>query len=156
MKVNEMMRAMARLLVEEDPEVQRRLRQELADWLMDDERCVTEEDAAKAVLMEVGVSANLSGHRYLVAALALVARKPELMDRSLIKGVYGAVAEQMGTTDSKVERGMRHAIEAAWARCDPEALYAWFGNSVSPDKGRPTVGQFLGRMADEVRERVGA
>ena len=156
MKVNEMMRAMARFLGEEDPEVQRRLRQELAAWLLDDERCVTEEDAAKAVLMEVGVSAHLSGHRYLVAALALVARKPELMDRSLIKGVYGAVAEQMGTTDSKVERGMRHAIEAAWDRCDPEVLYAWFGNSVSIDKGRPTVGQFLGRMADEVRERVGS
>jgi hypothetical protein len=155
MKVNELMRAMARFLVEEDPEVQRRLRQVLADWLMEDERCVTEEDAAKAVLMEVGVSAHLSGHRYLVAALALVARKPELMDRSLVKGVYGAVAEQMGTTASIVERGMRHAIEATWDRCDPEALYAWFGNSVSPDKGRPTVGQFLGRMAEEVRGRVG-
>ena len=66
---------------------------------------------------------------------------------SLTKELYPRVAKEFGSTPDRVERAMRHAIETAWDRGDPGTINSCFGYSVSAMKGKPTVGEFVSRMA---------
>lgn len=66
---------------------------------------------------------------------------------SMTKELYPRVAKAFGTTSSRAERCMRHAIESAWDRGDPYTINACFGYSVDPERGVPTVGEFVSRMA---------
>jgi len=35
-----------------------------------------------------------------------------------------------------------------------EVLMRYFGNTVSPDKGKPTNGEFIARLANVVKQRM--
>ena len=58
------------------------------------------------------------------------------------------------TTASRVERAIRHLIEVTWSRGDLEVLNRYFGNTLSPEKGKPTNGEFIARMANVVKQRM--
>lgn len=90
----------------------------------------------------MGFRENLMGTPMLRAAIKLW--EPGV---SITKEIYPAVAKQFGTTPSRVERAMRHAIESAWERGDYHTIESVFGGSVSADKGKPTNGDFIARMA---------
>ena len=66
------------------------------------------------------------------------------------KGLYPAVAKRFGTTPSRVERAIRHAIEVAWDRGDLETLQKYFGYTVSNTKGKPTNSEFIAMIADRL------
>lgn len=66
---------------------------------------------------------------------------------SVTNELYPRVAKEFGSTPGRVERAMRHAIETAWDRGNPGTINACFGYSTSPEKGKPTVGEFVSRMA---------
>ncbi|MBE6950777.1 MAG: hypothetical protein E7451_05505 [Ruminococcaceae bacterium] len=66
---------------------------------------------------------------------------------SVTKEIYPAVAKLFGSTASRVERNMRHAIESAWDRGDYYSIESVFGGSISEEKGKPTNGEFIARMA---------
>ena len=53
-----------------------------------------------------------------------------------------------------MERGTRHLIEVTWTRADMDILCGYFGNTVSPDRGKPTNGEFIARIANVVRQRM--
>lgn len=65
----------------------------------------------------------------------------------MTKELYPAIARQFGSTPSRVERAMRHAIETAFERGDPGTIEHCFAFSISGDKGKPTVSEFISRMA---------
>lgn len=65
--------------------------------------------------------------------------------------VYPTIAEAHGTTPSRVERAMRHAIETAWNRGDIDFINRIFGHTVDAEKGRPTNSAFIARVASKVR-----
>ena len=67
----------------------------------------------------------------------------------ITKELYPMIASMVGSTPSRVERSMRHAIESAFDRGDPLIINGIFGYSLSPDKGKPTNWEFIGRMARE-------
>ena len=50
---------------------------------------------------------------------------------AITKVLYPQVAKTFGTTPSRVERAIRHAIEVAWDRGDLETLQKYFGYTVS-------------------------
>jgi two-component system response regulator (stage 0 sporulation protein A) len=60
------------------------------------------------------------------------------------------VAKRFGTTPSRVERAIRHAIEVAWDRGDLETLQKFFGYTVSNTKGKPTNSEFIAMIADRL------
>ena len=64
--------------------------------------------------------------------------------------LYPAVARKFGTTASRVERAIRHAIEVAWDRGDLETLQKYFGYTVSNVKGKPTNSEFIAMIADRI------
>ena len=65
--------------------------------------------------------------------------------------LYPEVAKRFGTTASRVERAIRHAIEVAWDRGDLETLQKYFGYTVSNVKGKPTNSEFIAMIADRLQ-----
>ena len=41
-----------------------------------------------------------------------------------------------------------------WSRGDMDILNRYFGNTVSADKGKPTNGEFIARLANVVKQRM--
>lgn len=56
-----------------------------------------------------------------------------------------------GTTPSRVERAIRHAIEVAWGRGDPKTVESIFGYTISASKGKPTNSEFIAMISDKLR-----
>ena len=104
----------------------------------------------RQVLLEIGVPDHLRGHEYLLAAIEMAIVDPGAV-HGIVKKVYIPVAEKYGSTYTKVERAIRTAIEAAWNRADLEDLRKCFGSTVDPMRGRPTVREFIARLANYIR-----
>lgn len=111
------------------------------------------EDEIRKLLVELGVPGNIRGHRYLVEALKIAYHEPGII-HEMTKGFYPRVATAVGTTPTKTERCIRHAIEVAWERCDVDVLKAYFGNTVSPLKGKPTNSEFVARCVSIIQQRA--
>lgn len=99
------------------------------------------------VIHEIGVPAHIKGYQYLREAIMLAVCDMEVIN-AVTKVLYPAVAKKFGTTPSRVERAIRHAIEVAWDRGDLETLQKFFGYTVSNIKGKPTNSEFIAMIAD--------
>ena len=107
----------------------------------------------RELLLELGAPDHLVGHPYVVQAVVMVVRDRSYID-NITFGLYPQLAATFETTASRVERGIRHLIEVTWNRVDMDVLNRYCGNTVSPDKGKPTNGEFLARMANVVKLRM--
>lgn len=107
----------------------------------------------RRVLTRIGVPGHLVGHPYILRAVMLTAA-----DGGAVKGatrpggLYHIIAEEFGTTATRVERAIRHGIEVAWNRCDPDVVMEYFGNTVNPNTGKPTNLEFISRIASVIRD----
>ena len=102
------------------------------------------------VIHEIGVPAHIKGYQYVRYAIILAVENMDVIN-SITKTLYPKVAQQFGTTPSRVERAIRHAIEVAWDRGDLETLQHYFGYTVSNTKGKPTNSEFIALIADKLR-----
>lgn len=98
------------------------------------------------ILMEIGIPAHIMGYRHLRTALRLAVENPDIID-AITEELYTQVAKTHHTTPSRVERGIRYAIEVAWDRGDTDVLGRHFGNSISIEKGKPTNSEFIARIS---------
>ncbi len=101
------------------------------------------------VLHEIGVPAHIKGYQYLREAILYAVADMEVIN-AVTKVLYPTVAKRFGTTASRVERAIRHAIEVAWDRGDLETLQSYFGYTVSNAKGKPTNSEFIAMIADRM------
>ena len=152
MKVDALMRLCAA-----DNEIDRsRIREELVQML-DSRRiippCCDPEYLIREMLLELGSPDHLSGHPYVVQAILLVIHNRTYID-SITFGLYPQLAVMFNTTAPRVERAIRHLIEVTWARGELDVLNRYFGNTVSAEKGKPTNGEFIARMANLVKQRL--
>ena len=102
-----------------------------------------------AIIHEIGVPAHIKGYQYLREAIGLAVEDMEIIN-AVTKVLYPAVAKKFGTTASRVERAIRHAIEVTWDRRDLETLQKYFGYTVSNAKGKPTNSEFIAMIADRI------
>ena len=72
------------------------------------------------------------------------------MINAITKELYPAVATEFGTTPSKVERAIRHAIEVAWARGKIENINNIYGVKVFGRGEKPTNGELIALIADKL------
>ena len=107
----------------------------------------------RELLLELGAPDHLVGHPYTVQAILLVVQDRTYID-SITFGLYPQLAAMFDTSASRVERAIRHLIEVTWSRGDLDVLNRYFGNTVSAEKGKPTNGEFIARMANVVRQRL--
>ena len=101
------------------------------------------------IIHEIGVPAHIKGYQYLREAIRLTVEDMDSIN-AVTKVLYPAVAKKFGTTASRVERAIRHAIEVAWDRGDLETLQKYFGYTVSNAKGKPTNSEFIAMIADRI------
>ena len=102
------------------------------------------------VIHEIGVPAHIKGYQYLREAIIIAVEDMEVIN-AVTKILYPEVAKHFGTTASRVERAIRHAIEVAWDRGDLETLQKYFGYTVSNAKGKPTNSEFIAMIADRLQ-----
>ena len=103
-----------------------------------------------SILHEVGVPAHIKGYMYLREAIAMVYNNVEILG-SITKVLYPEIATTFGTTSSRVERAIRHAIEIAWVRGNVDAISDIFSYTISYNKSKPTNSEFIAMIADRLR-----
>ena len=119
-----------------------------------DSRSMKKEDNLEAlvtnIIHEVGVPAHIKGYQYLREAIIMVVNDIDVINQ-ITKSLYPKIAHKFGTTPSRVERAIRHAIEVAWGRGQQEAVENIFGYTISAAKGKPTNSEFIAMIADKLR-----
>jgi len=74
-------------------------------------------------------------------------------DRDVInritKELYPGIAKRYGTSSSKVERAMRHAIEVAWNRGRLDTTNQLLGVNLFNERDKPTNGEFISLIAEK-------
>ena len=108
------------------------------------------ESTVTAIIHEIGVPAHIKGYQYLRESILIAVKDMEVIN-AVTKILYPEVAKRFGTTASRVERAIRHAIEVAWDRGDLETLQKYFGYTVSNTKGKPTNSEFIAMIADRLQ-----
>ncbi|MBR6657243.1 MAG: sporulation transcription factor Spo0A [Oscillospiraceae bacterium] len=102
------------------------------------------------IIHQIGVPAHIKGYHYLREAIMMAVNDIEIMN-SVTKCLYPSVAKKHGTTSSRVERAIRHAIEVAWDRGDVDLLNSYFGYTIHSGKGKPTNSEFISLIADKLQ-----
>lgn len=102
------------------------------------------------IMLDIGVPAHLRGYHYLRDAILLSGRDMEVVS-SVTKLLYPTIAKRFKTTDQKVERAIRNAIEVSWTRGNTETFEKMFGYSASSGRTRPTNSEYIARIADKLR-----
>ena len=90
------------------------------------------------------------GREMLRGAVGLVWR-----DRSRLQNlrdrVYPDAAKPLGRTGAQAERAIRHVIDAAWRTGEIEQQHRIFGDTIDARRGKPTSGEMIAQLAEELR-----
>lgn len=108
------------------------------------------EGKVKALLMNLGILANLKGYKYIVDAIILYMKAENPV--RMMEDVYLRIAEKFNDKTLRVERSIRHAIENAWYGEYDEKLYAQvFGDVTKFKRGKPTNSEFIAIVAEYLK-----
>lgn len=106
---------------------------------------------AASLLAEIGISSRINGYQFLARAIDMVVENEGLLG-AVTKVLYPAVAREFGSTPSRVERSIRHAIERAWGHGNREQLSPLFEAS---RRGKPSNSEFIAVLADRLQASLG-
>ena len=108
------------------------------------------EQAISGFMLELGIPAHLRGYQYLRSAVEMCAEDMELVG-SVTKLLYPDLAKLYKTTDQKIERAIRNAIEVSWERGNSALFEQLFGYCNSNEYSRPTTSEYIATVADYIR-----
>ena len=100
------------------------------------------------MLIKLGVQQHLSGFDYLITAIKLVIEDNEYKFH-IVKELYPKIAEIHNTTDTAVERAIRHAIRLTLKLAPEEEIQKVFGNTIGC-KGISN-GHYIAAVANAVK-----
>lgn len=107
------------------------------------------EERISNIFISIGIPAHIKGYHFLREAVKLAVQEPNIIG-SITKKLYPTIAERFETSSSKVERGMRHAIEVAWNRGKIENINTIFGLKIYNRNEKPTNGELIALIADKM------
>jgi two-component system, response regulator, stage 0 sporulation protein A len=87
-------------------------------------------------LNQIGISPKAVGYQYLSDAILLVINECK-------KNMYNEIGKMHGKTEASVERAMQNAINKAWKTTDIEDLLKYYTARINPEKGVPTITEFV-------------
>jgi two-component system response regulator (stage 0 sporulation protein A) len=102
------------------------------------------------MIYNLGVPPHVRGYQYLRDAIILVVEDVNYL-AALTKNLYPAVARHHNTTPTRVERGIRNAIELSWERGNCEQINRLFGYAMSYEHGKLTNAEFIAIVSDRLR-----
>ena len=117
--------------------------------LTDQSRAQTLDERLGNLFLTIGIPAHIKGYQFLRYGIKMVIEQPDVINR-ITKELYPSIAKHFGTTASKVERAIRHAIEVAWNRGRVDTLNRAFGCRVCTPEDKPTNGEFIAMIADKL------
>lgn len=112
--------------------------------------CPDLETQVTEAIHRIGVPAHIKGYSYLRTAIMMAVNDSDVIN-SVTKVLYPTIAKDYGTSSSRVERAIRHAIEVAWDRGDIDTLNSVFGYTIQTSRGKPTNSEFIALIADDLR-----
>ena len=101
------------------------------------------------IFLSMGIPAHIKGYQFLREAIKLVVEDRDRIN-AITKDLYPTVAQIFGTSSSKVERAIRHAIDVAWNRGQMENINMLFGSRLYVRHDKPTNGEFIAMIADRL------
>ncbi len=101
-------------------------------------------------MLELGIPAHLRGYQFLRSAVGMCVEDMELVG-SVTKLLYPDLAKMYQTTDTKIERAIRNAIEVSWERGNSDLFEELFGYSNTLEYTRPTNSEYIAVVADYIR-----
>lgn len=107
------------------------------------------------ILMAFGIRVNLKGYKYLKTAIVMTIIN-EHATSAITRELYPQIARRFNTTDTGVERDMRHAIETAWTNAPLKHKKAYFGNQYLKENAnrKPTNSLFINTIAEKLRQNL--
>ena len=116
---------------------------------VNDVQIILEHDVTK-ILHDIGIPAHIKGYTFLRQAIMDVYNNPTYLGQ-ITKSLYPDIANKYHSSTARVERAIRHAIEAAWDRGNVDCLDSNFGYTISADKAKPTNSEFIALIADKLK-----
>ena len=103
------------------------------------------------MLLDMGITPNLSGYRFLSTAISMVIDNPDLITAQITKTLYPDIAKLHKSTSLRVERAIRHAIEVAYLKGQPREV---LGVACDANKGKLTNGVFIAVCAEKAKGNI--
>ena len=107
------------------------------------------ENRIKTLLMDLGINPSLNGFAYLVEAVKFTIDDKKNKTLRPIMKLYKDVAKVFDTTQQRVERSMRHAVENAF-NFNNEPINNVFNGLISQYTGKVTVSTFIAVIAEKI------
>ncbi|NLZ25851.1 MAG: hypothetical protein GX891_05255 [Clostridiales bacterium] len=102
------------------------------------------------IFSALGIKRNLMGAVYMARAIKIVVADFKIVTNGITKKLYPQLATEFETTESKVERALRHVIDGAYKAGRFGALDALLGGCVFSDNYKPTNGEFIAFIAEKI------
>lgn len=99
------------------------------------------------LLRALGMPGRLSAWSFLPEMAALCAIYPPLLNH-VGAWLYPLIGERYQLRPGTVERQLRLAVESTWNRGRVDVLDRLFGQTIDPERGKPTNKEFLCRVAE--------
>ena len=106
-------------------------------------------ELTRQLLTALGMPRTLRAWAFLPEMAALTVVHPSLLT-DVTHGLYPLMAHRAQLTPCAVERRLRLAIESTWNRGDYDAIARFFGQSVDPERGKPTNREFLCQLQERL------
>ena len=106
-------------------------------------------------LLDVGINPGLLGWDYLKVGVEMVYNDREYL-RNMTGKLYPDIAKEVGSTTSRVERAIRHAIESAFNNMAEDTRKKYFGNVVSLNSGKVTNTTFIAVIVEHIQNNIQA
>lgn len=107
------------------------------------------EQIISQMMLDMGIPVHLKGYHYIRAAVMMAVEDMKVVG-SVTKLLYPEIARRYNTTDGKVERAIRNAIEISWERGNRHTFEKMFGYCMESGQGRPTNSEYIAAIADVV------
>ena len=104
-------------------------------------------DTIAKELDTIGISPRVKGRKYLRDAIEMTCDK----ERSNLNVL---IAKEYNKTPASVERAMQGAISRAWSTTDTETLEKEYTAYINPEKGVPTLMEFIYYYAEKVKSKA--
>lgn len=97
-----------------------------------------------SVMELMGADKKRNGTKYAVEAVLIYIKHS---GNILFKDIFSKIALKYSTTPSAVERALRTFVESTCQKGDINGIYEVFGNTIDPEKGKPSNAEFISAVA---------
>ena len=112
-----------------------------------------EDEFLRELFLKLGFRHNLTGCRYLKAAIKLASRDSSYLNKGITKRLYPRLAAMFDSTPSSIERGIRHALSVCFENGRFKTQSSVFGNCFDSCHC-PTNGEFIALTADMLSTKI--